>query len=217
MGHAGKVEEQIRARELRARSWTLQEIADELDVSKSSASIWCRGVDFVPKRRNRGHSSHKPHPLQVKKLQEIERCRVEAIEVIARMSERDSLMFCLALYAGEGSKTPGSVSLANSDPLLMAVFISWLRGCFKVDESRLRMKIYLHSDLNLRAATRFWSEVSGIPVEQFRTPYRVPVGPTRRTNRHVNGCATVSYSCTLTHRRVMAMIEAITSPFRIPG
>jgi len=195
----------------------LQEIADELGVSKSSASLWCRGVDFVPKPRNRGHSSHKPHPLHVRKLEEIERCRVEAVEVIGRVSERDLLMFGLALYAGEGSKTPGSVILANSDPLLMAVFILWLRDFFRIDESRLRMKIYLHSDLNLGAATQFWSEVSGVPLEQFRTPYLVPVGPTRRTNRHVNGCATVSYSCTLTHRRVMAMIEAITSPFRIPG
>ena len=217
MGHAGKVEEQIRARELRAEAWTLQEIADELGVSKSSASLWCRGVEFVPKPRNRGHASHKPHPLHVKKLEEIERCRVEAVELIGRMSERDLLMFCLALYAGEGSKTAGSVIFANSDPLLMAVFIRWLRGFFRVDESRLRMKIYLHSDLDLLAATRFWSEVTEIPVEQFRTPYWVSVGPTRRTNRHVNGCATVSYCCTLTHRRVMAMIEAITSPFRIPG
>jgi transcriptional regulator with XRE-family HTH domain len=217
MGHAGKVEEQIRARELRAEAWTLQEIADELGVSKSSASLWCRDVEFTPKPRNRGHSGHKPHPLHVKKLAEIECCRVKAEQMIGALSERDLLMFCLALYAGEGSKTDGSVIFANSDPLLIAVFISWLRSFFKVDEKRLRMKIYLHSDLDLVAATRFWSEVSKIPVEQFRTPYRVNVGPTRRTNRHVNGCATVSYNCSLTHRRVMAMIAAVTSPFRIPG
>ena len=217
MGHAGKVEEQVRARELRAEAWTLQEIADELDVSKSSASLWCRDVEFTPKPRNRGHSGHKPHPLHVKKLEEIERCRLEAEEIVGALSERDLLMFCLALYAGEGSKTEGSVIFANSDPLLIAVFISWLRSFFKVDEERLRMKIYLHSDLDLAEATKFWCGVSKIPVEQFRTPYRVNVGPTRRTNRHVNGCATVSYSCSLTHRRVMAMIAAVTSPFRIPG
>ena len=217
MGHAGKVEEQIRARELRSEAWTLREIAEELGVSKSSASLWCRDVEFIPKPRNRGHSGHKPHPLHVRKLEEIEHCRVEAEQLIGALSERDLLMFCLALYAGEGSKTEGSVIFANSDPLLIAVFISWLRSFFMVDEGRLRMKIYLHSDLDLAESTKFWSEVSKIPVEQFRTPYRVKVGPTRRTNRHVNGCATVSYNCSLTHRRVMAMIAAISSPFRIPG
>jgi hypothetical protein len=49
MGYAGKVEERERARELRAQSWTLQEIATKLKVSKSSVSLWVRDVDFVPR------------------------------------------------------------------------------------------------------------------------------------------------------------------------
>jgi hypothetical protein len=35
MGYGGKATEQHRARELRAQSWTLQDIATELNVSKS--------------------------------------------------------------------------------------------------------------------------------------------------------------------------------------
>lgn len=105
MGNGGKHIERHRARELRAEAWTLQEIADELGVSKGSVSVWVRDVEFVPKPRNRGHASHKPHPLHVRKLAEIERCRVEADALIGRLSSRDLTMFCLALYAGEGSKT----------------------------------------------------------------------------------------------------------------
>ena len=36
MGYGGKFVERERARELRAQSWTLKEIADALGVSKSS-------------------------------------------------------------------------------------------------------------------------------------------------------------------------------------
>ena len=36
MGYRGKVDEQNRARDLRAQSWTLDEIAAELGVAKSS-------------------------------------------------------------------------------------------------------------------------------------------------------------------------------------
>ena len=75
MGYGGKIDERRQARELRAQSWTLLDIARELGVSKSSVSVWVRDVEFVPKPRNRGHSSHKPHPLTVKKHAEIERCR----------------------------------------------------------------------------------------------------------------------------------------------
>lgn len=46
MGNRGKIAEQERARELRAQAWTLNEIVAELGVSKSSVSLWVRGVAF---------------------------------------------------------------------------------------------------------------------------------------------------------------------------
>jgi transcriptional regulator with XRE-family HTH domain len=48
MGYGGKSVERERARELRAQSWTLQEIADELGVAKGSVSVWVRDVEFTP-------------------------------------------------------------------------------------------------------------------------------------------------------------------------
>ena len=53
MANGGKVEEQGRARELRADAWTLKDIADELGVSKSSVSLWVRDVDFEPRGAKR--------------------------------------------------------------------------------------------------------------------------------------------------------------------
>ncbi len=188
MGNGGKYVERHRAHELRAEAWTLQEIADELGVSKGSVSVWVRDVEFIPKPRNRGHEGHKPHPLHIRKLAEIERCRVEADALIGSLSSRDLTMFCLALYAGEGSKTEGAVSLANTDPVLMGIFVEWLRSSF-------------------------WSLATDVPVAQFTKPYRPPSGPRRTSRRHPNGCATIMYNCSLTHRRVMAMIEAVSSSF----
>jgi hypothetical protein len=213
MGNGGKYVERQRARELRAEAWTLQEIADELGVSKGSVSVWVRDVEFVAKPRNRGHVAHRPHPLHVRKLAEIDRCRVEADAFIGPLSSRDLTMFCLALYAGEGSKTEGAVSLANTDPVLMKLFVGWLRSSFAIDEARLRMKLHLHDDLDLAAATRFWSLATGVPVAQFTKPSRPRSGPRRMSKRHLNGCATIVYNCSLTHRRVMAMIEAVSSSF----
>jgi transcriptional regulator with XRE-family HTH domain len=217
MGNGGKQVERRRARELRAEAWTLQEIAEELGVSKGSVSAWVRDVEFVPKPRNRGHDSQRPHPLHLRKLAEIERCRVEAEALIGAMSARDLTMFCLALYAGEGSKTEGAVKFANTSPTLSRVFITWLRQEFDVDETRLRVTLYLHSDLDLATANEFWSSALSVPVVQFPKPYRAPSDATIRNNRHIYGCATIGYSCRLTHRRVMAMIEAVTSPFALPG
>jgi hypothetical protein len=46
VGYRGKVGERERARELRAQAWTISEIVAELGVSKSSASVWVRDVQF---------------------------------------------------------------------------------------------------------------------------------------------------------------------------
>ena len=217
MGYRGKVEEREQARLLRAEAWTLQEIAAELGVSKGTVSTWVRDVDFTPRPRNRGHPAGPRHPMRLKKEAEIEQCRIEAEEWLGEMSERDLAMYALALYAGEGSKGDGSVVFANSDPVLMSLFVRWLRRSFDLDESKFRVKLYLHADLDLYAAVSHWSAVLGVPPEQFNKPYRAVVDETMRSNRHVYGCASIVYHSRLVHRRVMSMIAAIGSAGVNPG
>lgn len=217
MGYRGKVEERQRARELRAESWTLQEIADELGVSKGSVSVWVRDVDFEPRPRTRGHPAGPTHPMRLKKEAEIERCRREADEWAQDLTERDLEMFVLGLYAGEGSKTDGEVAMANTNPVFLQLFLAWLRSRFEIDEGRLRGVLYLHEGLDLEAATAHWSTALDIPVDQFTKPYRAVPDSSIRSRKHANGCATARYASTLMHRRVMAMIQAISCRFVNPG
>lgn len=217
MGYRGKVEARQRARELRAQSWTLQEIATELGVSKGSVSTWVRDVDFEPRPRNRGHPAGPKHPMRLRKEAELERCRLEAEQWVGQLTKRDVAMYALALYAGEGSKGDGSVVFANSDPVLMRIFTDWLREEFELDETKLRVKLYLHADLDVAAAIEHWSSVLGVPPGQFNQPYRAVVDETMRSNRHVHGCASIVYHSRLLHRRVMARIAAIGSAVANPG
>jgi len=217
MGNGGKVKEQQRARELRAEAWTLLDIAKELGVAKSSVSLWVRDVEFVPRPRNRGHRSQKPHPLHVAKLEEIERCREEGLERIGVLSEREFLVLGAALYAGEGSKRGSSLCFANSDPRLIWTFVTWLRCFFDVDESKFRIKLYLHDGLDLEVAIEFWSNLTGIGPELFGKPYRAVADPTIRKSKHIMGCPGVVYYSTSTFRRVMGIVEAISSRGAIPG
>ena len=79
---------------------------------------------------------------------------------------KKGLVFGIALYAGEGSKSRGSLKFANSDPRMIATYLRWLRRFFDVDESRLRLRLYLHEGLDLEAATRFWVVVD-LPIPPF--------------------------------------------------
>jgi len=216
MGYRGKIVEQERARELRAQAWTLQEIADELGVSKGSVSVWVRDVEFVPKPRQPG-ARRRPHPWIARKEAEIAELLEEGRRRIGRMSDQELLVAGTALYAGEGAKTDGVIKLANSDPRMISLFCTWLRTFFEIDESRLRVRLYLHQGLNLDEATTFWSQLTTIPESQFQQPYRaVPDASIRRT-KHPMGCPSVAYSCARTHRKVMGLVTALLSSEALPG
>lgn len=216
MGYGGKVTERHRARELRAEAWTLKDIAAELGVSKSSVSLWVRDVDFVPNPRRRTRPP-RPSGLLVRKLAEIDRLDAEGATEIGRMSDREFLIVGAALYAGEGFKRDGQAGMANTDPRLLALFVTWLRRHFEVDEVRLRVRLYLHEGLDLEAAEHFWSELLRIPRSQFRTPYRAVPDSTIRSTRHPLGCPGVTYNCSSTHRRVMGLVRALSSTDALPG
>ena len=217
MGYGGKYVERQRARELRAQAWTLNEIAAELGVAKASVSVWVRDVDFVPRPRNRGHPAGPFHPMRLKKEAEIARCAEIAACWVQGMTERELTMFALGLYAGEGDKTGGDVAMANTNPVYLGVFLTWLRRTFEIDEARLRVVLYLHEGLDLDAATEFWSQTLYIPREQFTKPYRAVADQSIRRSKHVYGCPKVRYADTSTKRRVMAMIEAVSLRIANPG
>lgn len=210
MGYRGMVAEQAKARELRATGMTLLDIANELGVSKSSASLWVRDVEFTPGPRRRGRK-RGPNVLEQRKLAEIDELLEEGRRRIGELSEREFLVTGVALYACEGAKRDGCLKFANSDPEMMAFFAAWLRHFFDIDESRLRARIYLHEGLDLDAAISFWSRAMGIPPAQFGRPYRAKPDPSIRTVKHPMGCGYLNYSCSYTHRAIMGLVAALLS------
>ncbi|MGK2947002.1 MAG: hypothetical protein ACSLFP_00380 [Acidimicrobiales bacterium] len=222
MGYRGKIEEQNRARDLRSLGWTLGEICEELGVSKASASLWCRNVALdeavlAQRRRarhlagNEGARQRGPNKLQRRKAAEIEEMQVAGREAVSHLSLRELLLVGAALYAGEGSKTPGEVRFANADPRMIEFYVEWLRRCFGVETSTMRLRLYLHEGLDLDAANRFWSDLTGIPTSQFRKPYRATPDPSIRRSKHPMGCPSIGVCSMRLHRRVTGLVDALLS------
>ena len=217
VGYRGKLAERERARELRAQAWTINEIVAELGVSKSSVSIWVRDVEFdeavraarAGANRNRGAQRKRPSRLQLEKHAEIERLLVEGRVRIGQLSEREFLVAGAALYAGEGAKADGAVKFVNSDPRMIVFFSTWLRRFFSIDESRLRVWLYLHEGLDLEAASEYWSALTDIPRGQFGKPYRAVPDPSIRRSKHPMGCPCVCYASSATHREIMGLVHAL--------
>lgn len=219
MGYRGKLKERHQARELRAKAWTLQEIADELGVSRSSVSVWVRDVEFEPKPRSSGRSAKRQeeHPLHRRKIAEVRELLDAGRRRLTSVSDEEFLVAGLALYAGEGAKTDGTVAFANSDPRFIAFYMEWLRRFFDIDESRLRLRLYLHEELDIGKANAYWSTVTRIPMSQFMKPYRaVRTSSKVRRTKHEFGCPRIDYSCSRTHRAIMGLVTALLEYVPLP-
>jgi hypothetical protein len=218
MGYRGKLVERRQARQLRRTGLPLAEIAARVGASKSSVSLWVRDVPFeAPVVRPSRGRRRDPNALQRRKQGEIERLLEEGRVRIGRLSEREFLVAGVALYAGEGTKRDGAVRFANSDPRMIVFFCCWLRRFFEIDESRLRVCLYLHEGLDLVATIAYWSALTAIPPSQFVKPYRAVPDPTIRHAKHVHGCVTVGYSCSRTHRSIMGLVGALLNSTTVPG
>lgn len=196
MGYRGKVEEQEKARALRARNHTLADIAQVLGVSKSSVSLWVRDVPFTPTLRLRGPHG-RPHPAHEARLRQIADLNREARERIGTLSDGEFLVSGVALYSGEGAKGDGTVQFANTDPMMIRFFCAWLRRFFDVDELRLRVRVYLHQGLDLERAETFCSTLTGVPRSNSDRP-TVPC-PTRAFG--TTSTSMVARTCTTPARR----------------
>jgi|SRR3989344_3453147 len=82
----------------------------------------------------------------------------------------------IMLYWAEGGKSNPksgmwSVDFANSDPLMIKLFLRFLRRICGVDEKRLRVLLYCYADQDLEILKNFWYKITGIDSKQFTKPY----------------------------------------------
>src|SRR6195952_2700726 len=103
MGWGGKVEDQQRARDLRASGMTMPDIASALGVSKGSVSLWTRDVPVPPMVRRRTRS-HTEHPAKVRARAEVAEMDALGLGRLGDLNDQAFLAAGAALYAGEGSK-----------------------------------------------------------------------------------------------------------------
>ena len=218
MGYRGKVDEQERARELRAQGWTYAEICAELGVARSSVSLWVRDVAVdpdvaggsaegsVPRREPVGNEATEPAAAREGGGDRAMPRRGAAW--LGSLSERDLFVAGIALYAGEGGKTGGAVGSPTATPMIV---FTWLRRFFEIDES-VSGSLYLH-----QASTSTPRPSGRVDGDPDRSSATVPASRPRSAAKHPMGCASIIYSSSITHRRVMGLVDGLLSAQTNPG
>ena len=222
MGFTGKLFEKTKAQELRKKGYSYNEILKEISVSKDSLSRWCKEIELTEKQKYRllknkvlgqkkgsliaADNKRRYRAINMLKIQE------KAKKELGSVSKRDRFIAGLMLYAGEGQKRDGSVAFANSDPKLIKFMMSWFNEFCFAPLSKMRGAIWLHEGLNETQAKKYWSNLTGIPKNQFHKTYiskNKKDSNKIRKNIHNYGVFSIRLSNSKIHRKIMGWIWAM--------
>lgn len=91
------------------------------------------------------------------------------LSVILKDLNKDHQKLLLAmLYLGEGAKSGKTcIIFGNSDPLIIRLFLKFLRKVYEVDESKFRCTVQCRADQNIEELETYWSLITNIPRYKF--------------------------------------------------
>ena len=212
-----KLKEKAHAIRLRHEGMTLNEIAAQVGVAKSSVSLWVRDLPLSSKARARIVSLQTAGQKAAQKIN-IERTQVkllaardEAKRIIQTLAITPdlALLSCSLLYwcEGEKDKNDTTFTFSNSDSRLIRAFMKLMRRAFVLDERKFRVRMHLHEYHNEASQRKFWSEVTSIPEQQFSKTYWKP--HTAKTIKNgYPGCIHIEYYDVAVARKIYAVARA---------
>lgn len=220
------------ALKLRLSGRSYGDIRKLLGVPKSTLSDWFSGIalsagikEKIEQKGRRGaitsllaHNKRQT-TLAIARAKE---ARNKAAQEIRNISVKDLMLLGAALYWAEGHKRPlvrngrvltsHPVSMTNSDPFLVKLFLRFLREFCKVPEERIKADIRIFRHQNENNLLKYWHKETGIPLSNFRKTYygisRSSQGK-RPFNRLPYGVIQVRVADTRLFHQIMGYIEGI--------
>ena len=156
-----------KARELRLRGWTYDQIEVEPGCSRSSVSLGVRDLPRPERKRTPEEAAAIARRGWEAKLrirdEERRRTKEAAKQAIGDLSARELFLVGVGLYWAEGGKDKPydrreNVTFVNSDPGMIKVFPAWL-DLLGVERERLRFTVMIHESADVAGAEQYWAKL----------------------------------------------------------
>src|SRR3989344_4113151 len=224
--------DKILAIKLRLQGKSYGEIQKSLGVSKSTLSEWLSNVVISEQARirieQRSRKKSVAGLIKRNKQQTInaqiraKNIRKQAIAEMADLSKKDLVILGSALYWAEGYKklktrngkevTHHGVSLTNSDPFLVKIFLRFLREYCNVPEEKIKAGLRIFEHHNADEILKFWQQETKILFSNFGKIYRgISISSQRKRpfNRLPYGVIQINVNNTALFHKIMGYIEGI--------
>ena len=170
--------DRILARQLREQGYSFSEIMERIpNLSKGTLNGWLKDIKLSVEQKDRLLSKIRlgankgrlrgaftNHQKRIELTEQIiEGARNEAKDRITDSFFTNGIM----LYWAEGDKTQERVGFTNADPLMIKFIMQWFREICRVPETKFRIFLSIMTLHDKKEAESFWSETTGISLNQF--------------------------------------------------
>ncbi len=199
---------------LRKQGKSYKEIKSELGMSVSTLSNWFKNVDFSEEIKHSITAQAQLKSTTRLKVLNLARgdvlrahyaqAEIEAMNELKEHINKPLFVCAIAAYWGEGDKlSRNHVRLANTDPQMIKLFISFLVTMCFVPKDKLRGALHLYEDLNEVECRKYWSKMTGL--EHF---HKTMVMPSKhKIKRLPYGTCTVLVTNTYLKKKLLVWID----------
>lgn len=212
-----KTSEKQQAIKLRHQGHSLVEISQLLNVAKSTASVWTKGLQLnaaaqlklrdkvragvIKSSQNQHAKTNAERNFYLKQGEGL-------LKELASSPKQSKLSLALLYWCEGGKSSDNMLKFSNSDPALIKYYLRLLQDGFKISPKKLKALIHLHAYHSEPEQIKFWSKVTSIPKTQFYNSYKKP-NSAKRIKSGYQGCITINYYDKLVSREVFGIIKAL--------
>ncbi len=203
---------------LRHKNKSYSQIQKITKISKSTLSDWLSDVEWSVKIKQNLTTYHsKNYKLNVSKSIEArtklkilrDNIYIEEAKELYGIYKHEALFnLGLGLYWGEGNKKTGwSVGVTNTDPNLLRIIVKFFRKYIRINNGKLRIHLFLYSDINEQTAVNFWSSFLEIPKTQFIKSQQLESRAKLTKTKSKYGVCSLYFTSTEFHIKIMHWLK----------
>lgn len=194
-----RVQDKLKAIELRMEGLSYKEIMGQIPVSKGTLSGWLKYIKLSTQQEERLHEKITIRSnigrangaiTNRRKRQERENKIIDEARVKFQIYENDPFFtFGVTMYWAEGAKKSSMFQFMNSDPKIILLMTEWMERYIGLKRAEsIFFRLYIHDVYSHENCEDFWVGYLGINKDRLKKTIYKPTPHLIKRNPEYKGC-----------------------------